>query len=38
MTTDENKTKITILTGTYRVKGYIDLPAILNLRPALVVK
>jgi hypothetical protein len=25
MTTAENKTKITILTGTYRVKGYIDL-------------
>src|ERR1035437_5829989 len=25
MTTDENKTKVTILTGTYRVKGYIDL-------------
>jgi hypothetical protein len=26
-TTDENenKTKVTILTGTYRVKGYIDL-------------
>ena len=25
MNTDENKTKVTILTGTYRVKGYIDL-------------
>ena len=25
MPTDENKTKVTILTGTYRVKGYIDL-------------
>jgi hypothetical protein len=25
MTTDETKTKVTILTGTYRVKGYIDL-------------
>ena len=25
MTTDENKTKVTILTGTYRVKGYINL-------------
>ena len=25
MATDENKTKVTILTGTYRVKGYIDL-------------
>ena len=25
MTVDENKTKVTILTGTYRVKGYIDL-------------
>jgi len=22
---DSNKTKVTILTGTYRVKGYIDL-------------
>ena len=22
---DENKTKITILTGAYRIKGYIDL-------------
>lgn len=25
MTTDEDKTKVTILTGTYRVKGYIEL-------------
>lgn len=25
MTTNENKTKVTILTGTYRIKGYIDL-------------
>lgn len=25
MTTDNEKTKVTILTGTYRVKGYIDL-------------
>lgn len=25
MTTNENKTKVTILTGTYRVKGYISL-------------
>lgn len=25
MTTDDNKTKVTILTGTYRVKGYIEL-------------
>ena len=25
MTTDGNKTKVTILTGTYRVKGYIEL-------------
>jgi len=25
MTTEENKTKVTILTGTYRVTGYIDL-------------
>ena len=25
MTTNEGKTKVTILTGTYRVKGYIDL-------------
>jgi len=25
MTSDPNKTKVTILTGTYRVKGYIDL-------------
>ncbi len=25
MTTDQKKTKVTILTGTYRVKGYIDL-------------
>ena len=25
MATDEGKTKITILTGTYRIKGHIDL-------------
>jgi len=25
MTTEENKTKVTILTGTYRVTGYIEL-------------
>jgi len=25
VTTVENKTKVSILTGTYRVKGYIDL-------------
>ena len=25
MTTDDNRTKVTILTGTYRVKGYIEL-------------
>jgi hypothetical protein len=25
MTTDQKKTKVTILTGTYRIKGYIDL-------------
>jgi hypothetical protein len=25
MTTDETKTMVIILTGTYRVKGYIDL-------------
>ena len=25
MATDENRTKVTILTGTYRIKGYIDL-------------
>lgn len=25
MTTDENKTKVSILTGTYRIKGYIEL-------------
>lgn len=25
MTTHENKTKVTILTGSYRIKGYIDL-------------
>jgi hypothetical protein len=25
MTTNENKTKVTILTGAYRIKGYIDL-------------
>jgi len=25
MTTEENKTKVSILTGTYRVKGYIEL-------------
>jgi hypothetical protein len=25
MTADKNKTKVTILTGTYRVTGYIDL-------------
>ena len=25
MTTDENKTKVSILTGTYRVRGYIEL-------------
>lgn len=25
MTTEENKTKVTILTGTYRVKGLIEL-------------
>jgi len=25
MTTDESRTKVTILTGTYRIKGYIDL-------------
>lgn len=25
MATRENKTKVTILTGSYRIKGYIDL-------------
>jgi hypothetical protein len=25
VTTNENKTKVTILTGSYRIKGYIDL-------------
>lgn len=25
MTKHENKTKVTILTGSYRIKGYIDL-------------
>ena len=25
MTTDETRTKVTILTGTYRITGYIDL-------------
>lgn len=25
MTTDENRTKVTIFTGTYRIKGYIEL-------------
>ena len=25
MTTDNTRTKVTILTGTYRVKGYIEL-------------
>ena len=25
MNTEENRTKVTILTGTYRVKGYIEL-------------
>lgn len=25
MTTHENKTKVTILTGSYRIKGYIEL-------------
>ena len=25
MTADENRTKVTILTGTYRIKGYIEL-------------
>lgn len=25
MTTNENRTKVTILTGAYRIKGYIDL-------------
>ncbi|MCF8197513.1 MAG: hypothetical protein K9J42_02005 [Sulfuritalea sp.] len=25
MSTHENKTKVTILTGTFRIKGYIDL-------------
>jgi len=25
MATDENKTKVTILTASYRVKGYINL-------------
>lgn len=25
MATHENKTKVTILTGSYRIKGYIDL-------------
>jgi hypothetical protein len=25
MTTDETRTKVTILTGKYRIKGYIDL-------------
>jgi hypothetical protein len=25
MTSRENKTKVTILTGAYRIKGYIDL-------------
>lgn len=27
MATDENKTRVTILTGAYRIKGNIDLPA-----------
>lgn len=26
MAADEHKTKVTILTGTYRITGYIDLP------------
>lgn len=25
MTTNESRTKVTIFTGTYRIKGYIDL-------------
>ena len=25
MATEESRTKVTILTGTYRIKGYIDL-------------
>ena len=25
MTTEETRTKVTILTGSYRIKGYIDL-------------
>ena len=25
MGTHENKTKVTLLTGSYRIKGYIDL-------------
>ena len=25
MTTHDNKTRVTILTGSYRIKGYIDL-------------
>ena len=25
MTTDQSRTKVTILTGSYRIKGYIDL-------------
>ena len=25
MATDESRTKVTILTGSYRIKGYIDL-------------
>jgi hypothetical protein len=25
MTTEQTRTKVTILTGTYRIKGYIDL-------------
>ncbi len=25
MATDESRTKVTMLTGTYRIKGYIDL-------------
>lgn len=25
MSTHENKTKVTLLTGSYRIKGYIDL-------------
>ncbi len=25
MTTDQSRTKVTILTGSYRIKGYVDL-------------